>query len=93
VESQSIGEPVTQLALSYFHKLSNDAITFNGLKDLHDIIHNRMELDTVSLYIKPENYDIKDYAKMVNSFFYTRLVLGIISIKRAADLTKNGVFE
>jgi len=73
IAAQSIGEPVTQLALSYFHKLSNDAITFNGLNELHNIIHNRMELDTISLYIKPGNYDIKEYTKMVNSFFYTSL--------------------
>jgi len=39
----------------------------------HNIIHNRIELDTVSLYIKPGNHDRKDYAKMINSFFYRSL--------------------
>jgi len=32
-----------------------------------------MELDTVSLYIKPGNYDRKDYAIMINSFFHINL--------------------
>ncbi|KAG4096144.1 hypothetical protein H8356DRAFT_1426531 [Neocallimastix lanati (nom. inval.)] len=53
-----LGEPVAELALSYFHKLSNDAITFN---------------DTVRLYFKPGNYDEKDYKKMINSLLYRNM--------------------
>ena len=40
--AQSIGEPVTQSALSYFHKLTGDD-TINDLKELYNITHNKTE--------------------------------------------------
>ncbi|ORX43041.1 hypothetical protein BCR36DRAFT_400121 [Piromyces finnis] len=39
--AQSVGEPVTQSALSYFHKLNtNDN---NELKELYKLTHNKMD--------------------------------------------------
>ncbi|ORX49560.1 hypothetical protein BCR36DRAFT_291552 [Piromyces finnis] len=39
--TQSVGEPVTQSALSYFHKLNtNDN---NELKELYKLTHNKMD--------------------------------------------------
>ena len=71
--AQSIGEPVTQSALSYFHKLTGDDDTINGLKELYNITHNKTELSVVEFYLKPENYDEDSKERILNSFKYINL--------------------
>ncbi|KAG4081637.1 beta and beta-prime subunits of DNA dependent RNA-polymerase [Neocallimastix lanati (nom. inval.)] len=70
--AQSIGEPVTQSALSYFHKLAGDD-TINGLKELYNITHNKTELSVVEFYLKPDDYDEDSKERILNSFKYINL--------------------
>ncbi|KAG4104362.1 hypothetical protein H8356DRAFT_1419407 [Neocallimastix lanati (nom. inval.)] len=60
--AQSIGEPVTQLALSCFHKLAGDD-TINGLK----------ELVVDEFYLKPEIMMKIQKIEFLNSFKYINL--------------------
>ncbi|OUM57195.1 hypothetical protein PIROE2DRAFT_65144 [Piromyces sp. E2] len=55
--AQSIGEPVTQSALSYFHKLTGDANSSNGLKELCNVTHNKLDYSVAEFYLKSNNPD------------------------------------
>jgi len=70
--AQSIGEPVTQSALSYFHKLAGDD-TINGLKELYNITHNKTELSVAEFYLKPGKYDEDSRERIISSFKYITL--------------------
>ncbi|ORX41414.1 hypothetical protein BCR36DRAFT_266246, partial [Piromyces finnis] len=55
--AQSIGEPVTQSALSYFHNLTSSSDNTNGLKELYNITHNKMDYSIAEFYFKSKDYD------------------------------------
>jgi len=71
--AQSIGEPVTQSALNYFHKVMGDSYVSNGLKDLYNITHNKTELSIVEFYLKPGEYDMALKSRVIKSMQYTNL--------------------
>jgi len=71
--AQSIGEPVTQSALSYFHKLTGDADSSNGLKELYNITHNKMDYSVAEFYLKNQYPDSALKKKVLNSMKYTTL--------------------
>ncbi|ORX78477.1 beta and beta-prime subunits of DNA dependent RNA-polymerase [Anaeromyces robustus] len=81
IAAQSIGEPVTQSALSYFHKLSGGDENINGLKELYKITHNKFDFSTVEFYLKPGDYDDTLRQKILNSMKYVnlnRVVLDVV---------------
>ncbi|ORX41575.1 hypothetical protein BCR36DRAFT_310690, partial [Piromyces finnis] len=55
--AQSIGEPVTQSALSYFHNLTSNKENINGLKELYNITHNKLDFSVAEFYFKSKDYD------------------------------------
>jgi len=71
--AQSIGEPVTQSALSYFHKLTGDEDAMNSLKELYNITHNKIELSVVEFHLKSKDYDSKLKRRILNSMNYVTL--------------------
>ncbi|ORX42871.1 beta and beta-prime subunits of DNA dependent RNA-polymerase [Piromyces finnis] len=71
--AQSIGEPVTQLALSYFHKLNGDKDNIDGVKELHNITKNKVDYDVVEFYLKSKDYDSNLKKKILNSMRYIAL--------------------
>jgi hypothetical protein len=71
--AQSIGEPVTQSALSYFHKLTGDADSSNGLKELYNITHNKFDYSIAEFYLKNKNPDSALKKKILNSMKFTTL--------------------
>jgi len=71
--AQSIGEPVTQSALSYFHKLTGDADSSNGLKELYNITHNKLDYSVAEFYLKNKDPDSTLKKKVLNNMKYTTL--------------------
>ena len=71
--AQSIGEPVTQSALSYFHKLTGDADSSNGLKELYNVTHNKLEYSVAEFYLKYKDPDSALKKKVLNSMKFTTL--------------------
>jgi len=71
--AQSIGEPVTQSALSYFHKLTGDDDSINSLKELYNITHNKMESSVIEFHLKSKEYDSALKKRILNSMEYITL--------------------
>jgi len=71
--AQSIGEPVTQSALSYFHKLTGDADSSNGLKELYNVTHNKLDYSVAEFFLTNKDPDSAFKKKVLNSMKYTTL--------------------
>lgn len=71
--AQSIGEPVTQSALSYFHNLTGESDNINGLKELYNVTHNKMDFSVAEFYLKSKDYDSLSKKIILNSMKYMSL--------------------